>query len=63
MALIELVDYNETYDLSKAGKKKSTRRGRSRRGSKSKQTQQTNQETSNPTKNADEPSNDDIKNE
>jgi len=63
MALIELVDYNETYDLSKAGKKKSTRRGRSRRGSKSKQTQQTNHETSNPTKNADEPSNDDIKNE
>ena len=63
MALIELVDYNETYDLSKAGKKKSTRRGRSRRGSKSKQTQQTNQERSNPTKNTDESGNEDTKNE
>jgi len=44
MALIELVDYNETYDLSKAGKKKSTRRGRSRRGSK-KQAQNTQEAT------------------
>lgn len=43
MALIELVDYNETYDISNAGKKKSTRRGRSRRGSKSKKAQNTQQ--------------------
>ena len=28
MALIELVDYNETYNVGKATKKKSTRRGR-----------------------------------
>ncbi|MBC9795599.1 50S ribosomal protein L17 [Sinomicrobium weinanense] len=28
MALIELVDYNETYDAGKPAKKKSTRRGR-----------------------------------
>ncbi len=59
MALIELVDYNETYDLSNAGKKKSTRRGRSRRGSRSKQTQQTNQETDN----TEESGNEDAKNE
>ncbi|MGS2738624.1 50S ribosomal protein L17 [Sinomicrobium sp. M5D2P17] len=31
MALIELVDYNETYDTGKAAKKKSTRRGRSKK--------------------------------
>lgn len=60
MALIELVDYNETYDTSKAGKKKSTRRGRSRRGSKSKQTQQTNQDQSN---NTEESGNEDTKND
>ncbi len=60
MALIELVDYNETYDTSKAGKKKSTRRGRSRRGSKSKQTQQSNQEQSN---NTEESGNEDTKND
>lgn len=33
MALIELVDYNETYDAGKAPKKKSTRRGRSKKSS------------------------------
>lgn len=31
MALIELVDYNETYDAGKPAKKKSTRRGRSKK--------------------------------
>lgn len=31
MALIELVDYNETYNAGKAVKKKSTRRGRSKK--------------------------------
>ncbi|XLS30224.1 50S ribosomal protein L17 [Flavobacteriaceae bacterium M23B6Z8] len=31
MALIELVDYNETYNAGKAAKKKSTRRGRSKK--------------------------------
>ncbi|MGS2764296.1 50S ribosomal protein L17 [Sinomicrobium sp. M5D2P9] len=31
MALIELVDYNETYDTGKGAKKKSTRRGRSKK--------------------------------
>ncbi|PID71171.1 MAG: 50S ribosomal protein L17 [Flavobacteriales bacterium] len=36
MAMIELVDYNTTYDPN-AGKKKSTRRSRSRRGKKSSQ--------------------------
>lgn len=61
MALIELVDYNETYDTSKAGKKKSTRRGRSRRGSKSKQAQNTNQEQTN--NNPEETGNEDTKNE
>jgi large subunit ribosomal protein L17 len=30
MALIELVDFNEVYNVAKATKKKSTRRGRSR---------------------------------
>lgn len=39
MAMIELVDYNEIYDISNAGKKKTTRRGRSRRGSKSKKSE------------------------
>ncbi|UGU14579.1 50S ribosomal protein L17 [Sinomicrobium kalidii] len=33
MALIELVDYNETYDAGKPAKKKSTRRGRSKKSS------------------------------
>lgn len=36
MAMVELVDYNTTYDPN-AGKKKSTRRSRSRRGGGSKQ--------------------------
>ena len=31
MALIELVDYNETYDTGKGSKKKTTRRGRSKK--------------------------------
>ena len=31
MALIELVDYNETYETGKGAKKKSTRRGRSKK--------------------------------
>lgn len=31
MALIELVDYNETYNVGKPAKKKSTRRGRSKK--------------------------------
>lgn len=31
MSMIELVDYNELYSLKKAAKKKSTRRGRSRK--------------------------------
>ena len=48
MALIELVDYNETYDNSKSVKKKSTRRGRSRRGSKSKQQTPEQASSSNP---------------
>lgn len=37
MAMIELVDYNTTYDPN-AGKKKSTRRSRSRRSKKGQQT-------------------------
>jgi len=31
MAMIELVDYNETYNTGKAAKKKSTRRGRTKK--------------------------------
>lgn len=54
MALIELVDYNETYDISNAGKKKSTRRGRSRRGSKSKKAQNTQQTQSSDVSQSDE---------
>jgi len=65
MALIELVDYNETYDISNAGKKKSTRRGRSRRGSKSKQPQNTQQNQSSETSQPDTDTNesDNNKNE
>lgn len=58
MALIELVDYNETYDLSKAGKKKSTRRGRSRRGSKSNQSETTQQAQPSDANSADNNTND-----
>jgi len=35
MAMIELVDYNELYNAGKPAKKKSTRRGRSRKSSSS----------------------------
>ena len=65
MALIELVDYNETYDISNAGKKKSTRRGRSRRGSKSKQAENTTQTDSSQANQSDGESNetDNSKNE
>lgn len=45
MAMVELVDYNELYNPAEAGKKKSTRRSRSRRGGGSKTAQPATTET------------------